>query len=107
MLSLNLIERGEKMANSIVELKLTDEMENIIKQEVYELVMNTISEVKRDSNISKVWVKKGECAKIFGVSFVTFSKWVAQYGAPSHVIDGVMLFNTQEISEWLINFGKN
>lgn len=95
------------MSNTVVELKLTDEMQNIIKQEVYQLVMNTLIEVKRDSNINKIWVKKEECAKIFGVSFVTFSKWVDQYGAPSHVIDGVMLFNTQEVSEWLLNFRRN
>ena len=95
------------MSNTVVELKLTDEMQNIIKHEVYQLVMNTLTEVKRDFNINKIWVKKGECAKIFGVSFVTFSKWVDQYGAPSHVIDGVMLFNIQEVSEWLLNFRRN
>lgn len=94
------------MANSIVEIKLTDDMEKLIKNEVYELVMNTISEVKRDTNINKIWVKKGECAKFFGVSFVTFSKWVDIYGAPSHIIDGIMLFNTKEIGKWLMNFNN-
>lgn len=87
-----------------VKVMLTDEQAQSIRDFVYQTVTDSVASVKVDAGISTRWLRKKAAARYAGVSAATFNNWMHD-GVPCRVIEGVTLFDRNDIDFYINHNG--
>lgn len=85
---------------------LGDEQAAALRDFVFQTVSDSVAAAKRDAGVSQKWLRKSQAAAYSGVSAGTFGSWVKESGLPSHVINGSVLFNKNDIDKFINHNGN-
>ncbi|OAM71697.1 hypothetical protein A1M00_13005 [Lactiplantibacillus plantarum] len=88
-----------------IKVLLSDEQAQALRDFVYQLTTDSISQAKRDVGASQQWLRKKKAAAYADVSEGTFTGWTKQ-GLAGHVINGSVLFNKRDIDFYINHNGK-
>lgn len=89
-----------------VKIVLADEQEGSLKNYVYEITREAITQARKDAGIDKDLVNKKEICEFLDCSFSTLGEWMKQ-GLPYSVLgERTYYFSKQEVRKWILSYNK-
>lgn len=86
-----------------ISVRLDPEMDTSLRKYIYELTRESIDQVRKETALSKEWLRKGEAAKYIGISPKILNDWIGK-GLKTSVVEGITMISKSNISNFLIDY---
>ncbi|WP_056980517.1 helix-turn-helix transcriptional regulator [Loigolactobacillus coryniformis] len=90
------------IATSEFTIVISDQQQNKLRSEIYQLIMSEVKKVREDAAIGARYLKKKDLCDYLQIANNTLDNWIAQ-GLPVIIVGGCVRFDRPAVDDWLKN----